>query len=189
MPQLALAAGLLLPLGLDTFALAAALGVAGLDARDRLRVAFVFTAFEAAMPIVGLVAGRLAGGRIGAWAGYAGIAFLVLAGVLLLWPGKDEDKEERRVRLLARARGLAILDLGLSISVDELTVGLSAGLLGLPLALAVIWIAVQAFVAAQLGLRLGSRIGETFRERSEKAAGIALVVVALGLLALRLVAD
>jgi putative Mn2+ efflux pump MntP len=111
--------------------------------------------------------------------------FLVIAGLLLLRPGKDEEGEAKRLRLLAHARGLAILDLGLSISVDELTVGLSAGLLGLPIALAVIWIAVQAFVASQVGLRFGARIGEEIRERSEQAAGIALVLVALILLALK----
>ena len=186
MGQLLLTAGLLLPLALDTFALAAALGVAGLEQRDRLRVSLVFTVFEAGMPIAGMLIGRVVGNLIGAWAGYGGIAFLVLAGLLLLRPGKDEDDEERRLKLLAHARGLAVLDLGLSISVDELTVGLSAGLLGLPIALAVIWIAVQAFAAAQVGLRVGSRIGEELRERSEQAAGVALILVALILLGLKL---
>lgn len=186
MPQLLLSAGLLLPLALDTFALAAALGVAGLESRDRLRVALVFTTFETVMPIVGLVAGRVAGGLIGEWAGYGGIAFLLVAGFLLLRPGASGDDEERRLRLLAHARGLAILDLGLSISLDELTVGISAGLLALPVALAIVWIAIQAFVATQLGLRLGARIGETMRERSERAAGLALVGVAVVLLFLRL---
>ena len=185
MPQLLLAAALLLPLGLDTFALAAALGVAGLEHRDRLRVTLVFTAFEAGMPVVGLLAGRLVGGLIGAWAGYAGIAFLVLAGFLLLRSGGSEDAEERRLRLLAHARGLAILDLGLSISVDELTVGLSAGLLGLPIALAVLWIAIQAFAVTQAGLRFGARIGEKLRERSERIAGGALIAVAVILLVMR----
>jgi hypothetical protein len=40
--QVLIAAGLLLPLALDTFALAAALGMAGLQGRDRLRVMLVF---------------------------------------------------------------------------------------------------------------------------------------------------
>ena len=186
MRQLLVTAGLLLPLGLDTFALAAALGVAGLEPRDRLRVSLVFTVFEAAMPIAGILIGRVVGSLIGTWAGYGGILFLVIAGLLLLRPGKDEDDEARRLSLLAHARGLAILDLGLSISVDELTVGLSAGLLGLPIALTVIWIAVQAFSVAQVGLRIGARIGEELRERSEQAAGAALLVVALVLLALKL---
>jgi putative Mn2+ efflux pump MntP len=159
--------------------------MAGLEKSDRLRVTLVFTVFEAGMPIAGILVGRVAGSLIGAWAGYAGILFLFIAGLLLLRPNKDEKDEERRLRLLAHARGLAILDLGLSISVDELTVGLSAGLLGIPIALAVIWIAIQAFAAAQLGLRFGGRVGEGLRERSERAAGVALILVAVVLLLLK----
>jgi putative Mn2+ efflux pump MntP len=186
MRPLLITAGLLLPLALDTFALAAALAMAGLEKRDRLRVTLVFTAFEAGMPIVGVLVGRGVGALIGQWAGYGGILFLVIAGVLLLRPDKEEDGESKRLGLLAHARGLAIIDLGLSISVDELTIGLSAGLLGLSIALTVIWIGVQAFLAAQLGLRFGSRLGEVTRERSEKVAGVALIVVASILLVLKL---
>jgi len=184
--QLLIAAGLLLPLGLDTFALAAALGMAGLERRDRLRVALVFTAFEAGMPIAGMLLGRAAGAFLGTWAGYGGIAFLFVAGLLLLRPGQKESEEAGRMRLLAHARGLAILDLGLSISVDELTVGLSAGLLGFSIVLTVLWVAVQAFVATQVGLRLGARLEEGVRERAEWLAGVALILVALVLLGLRL---
>jgi putative Mn2+ efflux pump MntP len=184
--QFLVAAGLLLPLGLDTFAVAAALGMAGLEKRDRLRVTLVFTAFEAGMPIAGMLIGRVAGVFLGAWAGYGGIAVLLLAGLLLLRPGQKESDESGRLRLLAHARGLAIIDLGLSISVDELTVGLSAGLLGLSIVVTVVWIAVQAFAATQVGLRLGGRLGEEVRERAEWLAGAALIVVALVLLALRL---
>ncbi len=186
MRELVLAAGLLLPLALDTFALAAALGMARLEARDRLRVALIFTAFEAGMPIAGMLIGRAAGAFLGAWAGFGAIGFLVLAGVLLLRPRKDEGDETRRLRLLAHARGLAIIDLGLSISVDELTIGLSAGLLGFSILLTVVWIGVQAFVATQVGLRLGNRLGEEFRERAEWIAGVALILVALVLLVLKL---
>jgi manganese efflux pump family protein len=180
------AAGLLLPLALDTFALAAALGMAGLEARDRLRVTLVFTAFEAGMPIVGMLIGRAAGALIGGWAGYLGIGFLFVAGALLLRPSQDEADESRKLRLLSHARGLAILDLGLSISVDELTIGLSAGLLGLSILLTVAWIGIQAFVATQVGLRLGARLGEQIRERAEWIAGVSLILVALVLLVLRL---
>ena len=184
MPVLLTTAGLLLPLSLDTFALAAALGVAGLEARRRLRVALILSAFEAAMPVLGLLAGNLVGRYLGGWAGYAGIVVLLIAGLMLL-RSRDEEAEERRLRLLASARGIAILDLGLAVSVDELAVGLSAGLLAIPIALAVVWIAVQAFLAAQVGLRLGARVGEKLRERSEKAAGVALIAVAAVLFALR----
>lgn len=185
MGHLLITAGLLLPLALDTFALAAALGMAGLEKRDRLRVTLVFTAFEAGMPVAGMLIGRGIGSLIGRWAGYGGIAFLVVAGVLLLRPDGDEDAAARRLGLLARARGLAIVDLGVSISADELTIGLSAGLLGLSIVLTVLWIGVQALLAAQLGFRLGSRVGEQARERSEQVAGAALILVAGILLVLK----
>ena len=177
-----LAAALLLPLGLDTFALAAVLGVAGLGPSDRTRVAFVFTAFEAGMPLLGILVGRAIGGLLGGAADYVGIVVLLAAAFYLLRPGREDDEEERRLRLLARARGAAVLGLGLSISVDELTIGLSAGLIGLPVVLALVWIAVQAFAMTQLGLRLGSHIGNRMRERAEWLAGVALIVVALVLL-------
>jgi len=186
MRDLLVTVGLLIPLAIDTFALAAALEMAGLEPRHRLRLTLVFTAFEAGMPIAGILIGRAVGAVLGAWAGYGGILFLLVAGWLLLRDGDGEDGESKRLRLLAHARGLAVIDLGLSISVDELAVGLSAGLLGLAALLTVAWIAIQAFVAAQLGFRLGHRLGERARERSERFAGLMLIAVALVLLALRL---
>ncbi len=48
---------LVLPLGLDTFAVAAALGVAGLEPKRRLRLSLLMTGFEAGMPLVGLALG------------------------------------------------------------------------------------------------------------------------------------
>jgi putative Mn2+ efflux pump MntP len=44
----------------------------------------------------------------------------------------------------------------------------------------VILIGVQAFVVAQIGLRLGSRLSEAAREWAERLAGVALL--GLGLL-------
>ena len=69
--------GLIVPLGLDTFAVAAALGMAGLPQRQRLRVTVLFTAFEMGMPLIGLAVGRLVGGVKGHIADYLTIAILI----------------------------------------------------------------------------------------------------------------
>lgn len=138
------------------------------------------------MPIAGMLVGQAVGRVAGDWAAYAAILFLLIAGGLLLRSGRDEESEERNLRLLARAHGVAVVYLGVSISLDELTVGFSAGLLGLPILLTIVWIAVQAFGAAQLGMRLGARVSERFRERSEQAAGVGLILVAVTLLGLEL---
>jgi putative Mn2+ efflux pump MntP len=69
--------------------------------------------------------------------------------------------------------------LGLSVSLDELAIGFTIGLLRLSLWLAVLLIGAQAFLFAQLGLRLGARLGESLRERAEQAAGLALLALAV----------
>jgi putative Mn2+ efflux pump MntP len=150
-------------------------------------MSLVLAAFEGGMPIVGFVIGVGLGQVIGRFAGYTAILFLAIAGALILRPC-GEEAEERRLRLLTKARGLAVIDLGLSISVDELAIGFSLGLLGIALPIAVAWIAVQAFIAAQIGMRLGTRLGEALRERAEQLAGVALLAMAALLLVLKLTA-
>ena len=173
--------GLIVPLGLDTFAVAAALGIAGLRAPDRLRVSALFTAFEMGMPLVGFFGGRLVGGFAGGLADYAAIVILVVLGVYMLWPRPEEaeEAEEARVGLLARTRGLAALGLGVSISLDELAIGFTIGLLRLPIALVVVLIGLQTILVSQAGLRLGARLGEAVREAAERLAGLALAALGL----------
>jgi manganese efflux pump family protein len=170
-------AGLILPLCLDTFAVSAALGVAGLPANRRNRVSLLMVGFEVGMPVIGLVVGGLAGGFFGRAADWLAIALLAALGLWILRPG-GEDSEERRLADLGRTTGWAAIGLGLSISLDELALGVSLGLLRLPFLPALVLIGLQALVASQLGLRLGARISERNRERSEKAAGLILLALA-----------
>jgi len=68
--------------------------------------------------------------------------------------------------------------LGLSISLDELAIGFGLGLLHLPTLAALGLIGrAQAFLVAQLGLRLGRRVGETVREGAETLAGVGLIAI------------
>jgi putative Mn2+ efflux pump MntP len=165
-----------LPLGLDTFAVSAALGMRGLPARERLRVSLVMAGFEMVMPIIGLLLGEAFGHLIGDAADDVAIAVLALLGGWMLM--HDDDDEGGRVAQLAGGRGFVLLALGISISLDELAVGFTIGLLHLNLWLAVILIGAQAFLFSQLGLRLGVRLGETLRERAEQLAGAALLGLA-----------
>jgi putative Mn2+ efflux pump MntP len=174
-------AALVLPLGLDTFAVAAALGIAGLAPRERLRVSLLFGAFEAGMPLVGFLAGFAAGAALGSVADLVAIAVLIALGVYLVWP-KAESDEVGRAGLLARTRGWAVIGLGVSISLDELAIGFTIGLLKLPIILVVLLIGLQAFLATQLGLRLGSRLGDAVREGAERLAGVALAGLGVFLL-------
>lgn len=180
-------AALVLPLGLDTFAVAAALGAAGVTAARRTRIALLFTAFEAGMPLIGLAVGAPLGRAIGTAADYFAIGVLIAFGIYTLLSA-DEDEPERRLGQLSELRGGAAILLGVSISLDELAIGFTFGLLRLPVALVIGLIAAQAFIVTQLGLRLGNRVSERIREGAERLAGIALTTLGIVLLAEKLLA-
>ncbi len=172
-----------LPLGLDSFAIAAALGTRRPAAAGRWRVSALFVGFEAGMPLVGLGIGVPAARLAGPVADYIAAAALVAVGIwMLVW---EDGEEDAAARLLA-ARGLAAVTLGLSISLDELAIGVTLGLAQLPVTPVIIAIAVQALAASQLGLALGSRIGTIWRERAEYLAGTALAVLGVVLIVRRL---
>jgi putative Mn2+ efflux pump MntP len=166
---------LLVPLTLDTFVLSSALGLAGLPKHKRITTSLTFALFEGLMPAVGVLLGHGVDHIIGRFAGYIAAAVIAIAGVILLKPAKEEEKELRKLKLLNSTKGLAIIYLGISISIDEVAIGFSLGLLGISILLAAILIACQAFLASQLGLWLGDRLSDKLRDKAEKAAGLVLV--------------
>ena len=169
---------LVVPLGLDTFAVCCALGMAGIPPARRSRVTLLMVAFEAGMPLVGVAIGAPLGHAIGEMADYLAIGVLALFGAHTLL---SEDDEERSAELLV-ASGWKAAALGVSISLDELAVGFTLGLLRLPVVIVIVAIAAQTLVVTQLGMRLGARLGGRVRERAEQLAGVALVALACVLL-------
>jgi putative Mn2+ efflux pump MntP len=168
-----------LPLGLDSFAVTAAIGAAGVTTaahlaglRDLRRRNAAHRPGPELYPCPGrpLAAGYLAGAAviaIGAW--------MLLSG--------DNDEEEKASRITTD-RGLALVALG--ISLDELAIGFTIGLARLPVTAVIVALALQAFAAAQLGLALGTRIGERWRERAERAARLARILLGAYLITERL---
>jgi manganese efflux pump family protein len=135
---------------------AALLGAAG-----RARAAtLAFPVAEVAMTLAGLALGFAL-----PWGHVAGGLVLVAVGVWMLF--EDEGEGTATKPLLALALG---------ISVDELAIGVSLGLLGVSAALAVGLVAAQAVVASQIGVRLGGRVRS---ERVEKLAAAALIVLGI----------
>jgi putative Mn2+ efflux pump MntP len=177
--------GFVLPLGLDTLAVALALGIAGLPASRRTHIALLFMAFEAGMPLVGLGLGLPLGHAIGSTADYLAAGLVSALGIYMLVVEQGDGQESTRVLSMAHRGAAGALVLGISISLDELAIGFSAGLLRLPIVPMLIAIAAQAFIVTQVGIRLGARVGERWRERSERVAGVALIALGAVLLATR----
>jgi putative Mn2+ efflux pump MntP len=176
-----------LPLGVDTFAIAAAVGANRPSGPARWRISAVFVIFEGGMPLAGLALGASLGHTVGSIADYLSGGLLIILGGYLWWADSadDDDDEGAKARRLTGARGLALIGLALSISLDELAIGFSLGLgadLTTPATIVAV-IAIQTLVVSQLGLSLGLRINERLRECIERFAGPMLIVLGTYLLA------
>jgi manganese efflux pump family protein len=162
-----------LPLGLDSFAVATAIGAAqATTASQRLRISLVLMIFEGGMPLIGLGLGSVLAHGIGVVADY--LAAIIVSGIGAWMLLSDDQDEEAKASRITTSRGLALLGLGIGISMDELAIGFSIGLTRLPVTTV---IALQAFTAAQLGLTTGAKIAERWRERTERLAGITLIAI------------
>ena len=178
---------LILSLGLDTFALSTALGVAPLPARTRLRLALTFATAEGLMPAVGLLLGRPLGDAIGTGAVYIAAVLLIGTGVWLPREGMEDDDdaddepggEAARIMSAAMARGWPLLGIALSVSLDELAMGFSFGVLRVPVVPALGAIALQALVVSVIGQWIGRRVGAALGERAEMVAGVVLCLLGL----------
>lgn len=173
---------LVLSLGMDTLAVAVALGISGMGKRNRLRVGAGFALFEGGMPLVGFAAGRLVSGALGEVASITGIVILFAVGAWMIHEGfaeaeTDSQESASLSRSIESWWGLVLTSL--SVSLDELAIGFSMGALGLPIGLTVVLIAAQAFLLTLIGTSIGNRIGEELAERAEMVAGIVLCGLAL----------
>ena len=178
---------LIAPLGLDTLGVAVVLGIAGFPAHRRLQLSLLFAGFETAMPLIGVALGVPLGEAIGGVANYAAAAVIGGLGAYMLLARGDASESERLLSMTQRGLWSA-LALGASISLDGLAIGFSAGLLDLPILAMAVAIGLQAFVVTQVGVRLGSRVGEGMREAAEKLAGFALIALGVVLLTAQLTA-
>lgn len=164
-----------LSLGMSNFAGALAIGLSGVDARVRLRVALAFGLFEGGMPLLGLLLGRGLSGSLGSHANLIAALLLCLTGVYAIFTATHANSEH--VARSDRAGTAKLLTTGLALSIDNLLVGFALGTYHVSLAVAAALIAAVSVTLSLVGLELGGRLGEHLGQRTELLGGAILVAV------------
>lgn len=157
-------------LGLSNFGAAIGIGTSGADARTRLRVGLIFGAFEAGMPVLGLLAGHGLAGTLGHAARWAGGGLLIATGVWSLLGHRSASG----------ATGVSVVRLsvtGLALSIDNLAVGFALGTYHVSLALAAVIIGSVSVALSLTGLELGARIGARAGQYGQLLGGLILIAV------------
>lgn len=176
--------GMAFGLAMDATAVAIATSIAlgRVHGRQVFRFAFHFGLFQAAMPVLGWLAGRGLREYVESWDHW--VAFVLLAsigGKAIVDVLREGDREGGSVS--DPTRGLSLVVLSVATSIDALAAGL-----GLALLQVAIWYpaAVIGVVTAALtvcGMLLGSRLGRRFGLRVRVLGGIILVGIGLKILA------
>ena len=168
-------------LGLSNFAASIGLGAGGAGAA---RVAVVFGAFEAGMPVAGLALGSGLARSLGHGANWLGGAILIaVGGYTLLSRGNagPETAGGPGTAGGAAASGGApgrLLFTGFALSLDNLAAGFALGAYHVAFWVAAVVIGAVSVVMSLVGLRLGARLGRLASARaSEFAAGAVLIAV------------
>jgi len=184
--------------GMSNLAASIAIGVSGVDARTRLRVGLVFGAFEAGMPVLGLLIGAQAAASLGQGARWVGAGLLIAVGLYALASAARAGREQAPAHEAAGTTGPAargagaagqvqpprvshLLVSGLALSVDNLVVGFALGAYHTSIALGVIVIGAVSVAMSLIGLELGAGIGRWAGRRGEQLAGVMLISVGIAI--------
>jgi manganese efflux pump family protein len=165
-----------LSLGLSNFAASIGIGITGTDARTRLRIAAAFGAFEAGMPVVGLLLGRSLAAPLGHATRPAGAGVLIAVGIYAVVQSLrgTSDDHLRSGRLLVTAAAL---------SIDNLAVGFALGTYHVSLLIAALIIGTVSVGLSLLGLELGNQLGARTGKNGEILGGVVLIGVGIALAA------
>jgi putative Mn2+ efflux pump MntP len=158
--------------GLGNLAVAIGVGLSGVDARTRIRIAVIFGVFEGGMPVVGLLIGHGVASDLGSVAGYVGGALLIAIGIWSFVRHRRGDGDQ------ALSTGWAALILtALALSIDNLIVGFGLGAANTPLIEALIVFTSASVLLTVVGLQAGRRLAAIAQLRSDALAAVVLVCV------------
>uniref|UniRef100_A0A7C4ATT0 Putative manganese efflux pump MntP n=1 Tax=Desulfomonile tiedjei TaxID=2358 RepID=A0A7C4ATT0_9BACT len=168
-------------LGADAFAVAAAIaaGLQSLTFRHTFRLTWHFGLFQSMMTVFGWYGGEW----LSKW--LLGLNYWI-AGMILLGLGinmiRQSFDQEGRAPDFDPTRGWSLVGLSVATSIDALAVGLTFGLVGLPVAFPALIIGVTAFVMTLIGMWLGRTAGVHLGEWAERLGGLTLMAIGVKIL-------
>ena len=170
-----------LSLGLSNFAAAIGIGVAGVDARTRLRVGVAFGISEAGMPFLGLALGHGLASPLGHAARWVSAGLLIATGAFGLIQSLRSGAPGANGPPADKQRLGRLLVTGIALSIDNLVVGFALGTYHVSLLVAAAVIGTVSVVMSLAGLELGARIGMRAGQRGELVGGLVLIGVGIAI--------
>jgi putative Mn2+ efflux pump MntP len=161
-------------LAVDAFTVGAAVGLDHRKPRQVFRLAFHFGLFQALMPLIGALSGRVLRDLIAAFSHWIAFGLLAWVAIRMIREAiRGPDETSRR----DLTKGLSLVTLSIAVSIDALAVGFTFGLTGEEFLFPVVVIGIVACLLTLFGMLLAGRIGTRFG----RAGGIVAALVLLGI--------
>ncbi|MDI9430627.1 MAG: manganese efflux pump MntP family protein [Planctomycetota bacterium] len=170
-----------LGLAMDAFAVSIVAGSVyrQLRVRHALRMALFFGAFQAAMPLIGSLAGLGLKTYISPYDHWIAFGLLAFVGGKMIYEAFAIESAEKN---LDPSNLMVLLALSIATSIDALAVGVTLSLLTRSVAFAVIVIGLITFGLSYVGVVIGKRFGHFCESRIEVLGGLVLIAIGVRIL-------
>ncbi len=170
-------------LALDAFAVSITSGISikNMKLRHALRIAIIFSVFQAMMPIIGWIIGDKARSFIVSVDHWIAFILLGIIGFKMIYEGLKIDKDIEKESDPLNIHVLFVL--AIATSIDALIVGLTLSVVNISILLPVIIIGVITFIMSFSGVYLGNKYGHVFdATKLEILGGIILILLGIKIL-------
>lgn len=175
---------LAIAIGLAMDAFAVAVGVSSVlktvSRRQYFRLSWHFGLFQALMPILGWLLGRLAAGILEAVDHWIAFTILSFLGIKMILEARKPSEDKKMP--LDPTRGMNLILLSIATSIDAFAAGLSLALLGSEIFLAAAVIGIVACIMTLVGMRFGCVLGRRVGSGAEVFGGLVLILLGFKIL-------
>ena len=147
--------------------------------RQATMIAFSLAFFQAGFPVIGWWVGNSVDRYIASFDHWIAFALLAFVGMKMIVEGKKPDGSLHKFNPFKIP---VLLGLSVATSIDALVVGLSLGLLRMPVWFPVFMIGIVTFIASMLGMLFGKNIPAQKSHQSLIIGGIILTVIGIKIL-------
>jgi putative Mn2+ efflux pump MntP len=166
---------LALALAADAFSVGAAVGLTHGKFRQIFRMSFSFGLFQALMPLLGALLGTLFLEYIEQWDHWLILALLAAVGIHMIYESFRHEDEDARTRDLTK--GLILVWLSITVSIDAFAAGIVVSGAAVPLAISVSIIGATTMIATAAAMSGAAFFHRFLGRRCETVAGVVLILL------------
>jgi len=168
-------------LSFDTFAVSVSSGLVlpKIDFKNATKIAITLAIFQAAMPVIGWLAGSGIKNYAENFDHWIAFTILGLLGGKMIYESLSTHPEDRSFNPLDVK---VMIGMAIATSIDALIVGFSFALLNYRIMVSIGIIGSVTYIVAMLGMLFGKKIGARMGRRMEMLGGVMLILIGLKIL-------